>query len=334
MKLLIFAPYGIGNLILLYPVLKALKKQNIPFDIVSFLGSVDYMLTQWPEFNTLYENKWKLVGSKKEILTELQKIRKTKYDLSILSFPSAKPHYNLLSFLCGAKKKVGSRYEDDSLKTLSFLNTIPVPVKENIHDVFQNLDLFREGGVVLDESDISPVPLNTPKGKVIGFHLGCSAGGAYKRWPLTKWDELVSQLKVNYPEYTLRLFFGPDEQEELRYFENNAHVEIVTGLSLTTLKDKIGESTLFISNDSGLMHIASFMGVPGIAVIGPSDEKRTGPYSEISKVFTGECDVRPCSHSYSLKSHRFNCVYNEQTCLTSIPVESVVAEVENILSKH
>lgn len=333
MKLLIFAPYGIGNLILLHPVLKALKEQNIPFDIVSFLGSVNYMLEKWPEFNTLYDRKWNLTGAKKEIFQNILKIRKEKYTTSILSFPSAKPHYNLLSFLCGAKNRYGSIYSDNNPKTLTFLNNHPIPVKNGIHDVYQNLDLFTEAGVAIDKSMLSPMNRQKQPSKTVGIHLGCSAGGAYKRWPLEKWDALVTHLYDEYRDYTIKLYFGPDEQEELLYFKENTKITTVTGLNLTELKEDIAECALFISNDSGLMHIAAFTGVPGIVVAGPSDETRTGPFSQRNEIVSGNCSIRPCSHSYTLKSHTFYCPYETRECLETVQVSTVFSKVQEFLSQ-
>lgn len=336
MKLLIFAPYGIGNLILLYPVLKKLKEQNIPFDIASFLGSVNHMLSKWEEFDGLYDKRWFIGGSKSEIFKTIMAIRKEKYDYSVVSFPSAKPHYNLLSFLCGAKCKVGSRYPDDkALKTLSFLNNIALPVTENIHDVEQNLKLVQATGTLTD-IQIDTIPRFCTESSVteletIGFHVGCSANAQYKRWSLEKWEELVLALKNRYPETTLRFFFGPDEKEELAYFQNNTHIEISTGLSLIETQQAIGKCSLFISNDSGLMHIASLMNVPTISVIGPSDDRRTGAFSEKARILSGQCEYRPCSHNYYLASHHFHCKQKKIQCMTEVTTESVLKAVEELL---
>lgn len=336
MKLLIFAPYGIGNLILLYPVLKKLKEQKIPFDIASFLGSVDYMLKNWNEFKDLYEKRWYIGGSKSQIFRTISDIRRTKYDYSIVSFPSAKPHYNLLSFLCGAKNRIGSRYPDDKgYKTLSFLNSIKVDVHEGIHDVEQNLRLIQATGLLnsLSIKDISK-SCSTPaldKEKRIGFHVGCSANSSYKRWALENWKEIVEILHTNYPEYSLEFFFGPDEKEELAYFQEVNNITIHTGIPLDKTKEMISHCALFISNDSGLMHMASLMDVPTVSVIGPSDDRRTGAFSAKAVILSGTCEFRPCSHNYHLSSHKFHCKQQEIQCMTEITPQIVFEEIKKIL---
>lgn len=335
MKLLIFAPYGIGNLILLYPVLKKLKDENIPFDIASFLGSVNYMLTKWPEFEDLYEKRWFINGSKLEIFNTLRAIRKEKYDYSVVSFPSAKPHYNLLSFLCGAKNRVSSRYPDNKpLQTLSFLNTHLVPVLEGAHDVEQNLLLVKATGL-LSATLITNIEKfcansNSKKRKIIGFHVGCSANAQYKRWPLPAWNSLIELLKIEYPSYELHFFFGPDEREELSYFQNNNSIKIRNNLTLMETKNEIAECSLFISNDSGLMHIASLQNVPTISIIGPSDERRTGAFSNQAIVLSGSCEYRPCSHNYYLSSHHFQCKQERIQCMEDVSPDDVLSAIKRL----
>lgn len=338
MKLLIFAPYGIGNLILLYPVLKKLKDENIPFDIASFLGSVDYMLSHWPEFVGLYDKKWYIGGSKSHIFKTIRSIRKEHYDFSVVSFPSAKPHYNILSFLCGAKRRIGSRYPDDSkLKTFSFLNTDPVPVLQGAHDVEQNLLLIQATGLLTSttiddiEKFCTTPPISKEK-KIIGFHVGCSANARYKRWPLQSWKSLVTLLKKKIPESSLHFFFGPDEKEELIFFKENSDIEIRSGLSLMETKKEIGNCSLFVSNDSGLMHIAALQNIPTISVIGPSDERRTGAFSENAIILSGRCEHRPCSHNYHLSSHHFECKQKSIQCMEEVRPEEVLSAIENKLT--
>lgn len=338
MKLLIFAPYGIGNLILLYPVLKKLKEQNISFDIASFLGSVDYMLREWNEFEDLYDKRWFIGGLKSNVFKTILQIRKEKYTHSVVSFPSAKPHYNILSFLCGAKNRVGSVYPDNNIfKTFSFLNNRLVPVQVGSHDVDQNLLLVQKTGLLSDtplgslekfcSSEIDLIA----KDFTLGFHIGCSANSSYKRWPLNKWMHLSKQLKEEYPDYELQFFFGPDEKEELTYFQAADHITIKSGLSLEETKKAISRCRVFISNDSGLMHMASLMNVPNVAIIGPSDERRTGPYSAKAEILSGECEFRPCSHNYHLSSHSFKCHFSEIKCMNSVSPKQIIEKIRMFL---
>jgi ADP-heptose:LPS heptosyltransferase len=331
MKLLLLLPYGIGNLILLYPVMKLLKDKQIPFDVVTYLKSVDYMMEKWDPFKNLYDQKFFIPKDTPGALKTILKIRKNAYDISVLSFPSAKPHYNLLQFLCGAKKRVGSKYPDDSFSSLSFLNSTNVPVTIGLHDTFQNLHLVNEAGFSFNDKEIEYFTRKISTSKRIGFHVGCKKSDSYKRWPLHYWDQLLQKIQKNSPEHELVLFFGPDETEELEHFEGVKNITIKKNLSLDQLYIEISQCPLFLSNDSGLMHIATLAGSQSISIIGPSDFRRTGPFSKEAIIVHTDHPCRPCSHSYHRKSHQFNCADKDIACMSDITPDRVFEEIKKFI---
>jgi heptosyltransferase-2 len=75
----------------------------------------------------------------------------------------------------------------------------------------------------------------------------------------------------------------------------------------------------FIGNDSGLMHLAEAVGVPVIALFGPTVEA-FGYYPSLgaSRVVERDISCRPCSRNGSRR-----CPKGTQECLTAIPVEPV-----------
>jgi len=331
MKLLILMPYGIGNFIILYPVLKKLKEMQITFDIVTYLKSVDYMAEQWEPFKGLFRKKFFIQKDFFSATRTLLAIRKESYDTSILSFPSARPHYNLLQFLCGAKKRIAARYPDDSISSLSFLSTVKVPVEIGLHDTYQNLQLVNAAGFSIPQSKIEYFSSKKKAEKRIGFHVGCKKADSYRRWPLQYWKELILSLQKKAPDYELILFFGPDEHEELQYFENVRGITVKKDLTLTNLYEEISSCAIFVSNDSGLMHIAAFTGAHSISVWGPSDFRRTGPFSKEAIIVHTKHPCRPCTHSYYRKSHKFNCPDKSIACITEIKPQQVLAEISGFL---
>lgn len=327
MKLLVFAPYGIGNLILLYPVLKKLEHDGVEFDIVSYLGSVHHLLERVEPFKDLGQKRFFIGNGISGIVAAIRSIRKAKYTVSVMTFPSARPQYNLLSWLCGARRRIAARYPDDSFGSLSFLNTDLVPVITGIHDVFQNLNLFKAVPLKLEDSDIEHYGLKRPNEKIIGFHPGCKKSETFKRWPLEHWESLINLIRKKFPDYKCMMFFGPDESVELEYFKSRDGIEIRTALDLSELFYEIGRCGLFISNDSGLMHIATMTGVKSISICGPSDYRRTGPFSKEAVIINGECERWPCSHSYYRSTHTIHC-HDGCKCMRNISPERVFATVE------
>ncbi|MBN2254567.1 MAG: glycosyltransferase family 9 protein [Deltaproteobacteria bacterium] len=91
----------------------------------------------------------------------------------------------------------------------------------------------------------------------------------------------------------------------------------------TTLQDLAclyKRASVVVSTDSGPMHIAAAMGTPTVALFGPTDPSRTGPYG------IGHCVVRkdmPCSPCFLKKC-------NSMRCMTEITVEEVFEAVKNL----
>jgi heptosyltransferase-1 len=65
-----------------------------------------------------------------------------------------------------------------------------------------------------------------------------------------------------------------------------------TGLrELTALLD---QAELLLTCDSGPMHLAAAQGTPTLAIFGPTDPVRTGPYGQLENVISGKCELMPC----------------------------------------
>jgi ADP-heptose:LPS heptosyltransferase len=81
----------------------------------------------------------------------------------------------------------------------------------------------------------------------------------------------------------------------------------------------IAEARAMVTNDSGPMHVAAAVGTPVVAVFGPTNPCRTGPYGPGHHVLSGRAPCSPC--------YRRECIYGvgPQTlcCLTSIAAEEV-----------
>ena len=95
----------------------------------------------------------------------------------------------------------------------------------------------------------------------------------------------------------------------------------------TTLKELaylFQRAQLVITTDSGPMHIAAAMGIPVIALFGPTAPWRTGPYSKNAKVVRTDLHCSPC----------FKKKCNHISCMNDIAVEDVLAAVDTLLLKN
>jgi 3-deoxy-D-manno-octulosonic-acid transferase/heptosyltransferase-1 len=103
----------------------------------------------------------------------------------------------------------------------------------------------------------------------------------------------------------------------------------VTALNLggqTTLRELAclyRKARLVVSTDSGPMHLAAAVGTPVVALFGPTDPARTGPYGPGHQVIQASLDCAPC-----LKRQ---CP--TRRCMAEISVDKVFRVVEEILSR-
>ncbi len=80
---------------------------------------------------------------------------------------------------------------------------------------------------------------------------------------------------------------------------------------------------LVIANDSGPIHMAAALEVPVLAVFGPTNPKRTGPYGRQHRVVTADVFCRPC--------YRRHCAQDVPECLAKVMPERVVREAVEML---
>lgn len=347
-KIVVVLPHGIGNMILALPALKALAEEfrGVRIDCVSLLPSVTAMLREMEAFNGIFTKVHEvgMPASQRGAIASLRALsalRAERYDLSILLFPTLSFHYNLLSRLIGAKRRLGFRYPDDKVSNLAWLNTEVVEVGETLHDAEQNLRIVRLGVGREDAAPPAPFPDAPPPpgARVIGFHTGCKKEYAYKQWGRENFAQVAEAALEADETVRLRFFFGPDEEGDLPWFRERLgeeRVEYARGASIGETFRLINECLAFVCNDSGLMHLAAFGGAARVlAIIGPSDERRTGPFGEKSEIVVRDLPCRPCCHTNRLSSRKFACTSEKPLeCLAGIPPEKVISRLKAFLAEN
>jgi lipopolysaccharide heptosyltransferase II len=94
--------------------------------------------------------------------------------------------------------------------------------------------------------------------------------------------------------------------------------------NLSQLAALLKITQLLITNDSAVMHLASYLNVPVVAIFGPTDEKKYGPWSENSRVVKKDIFCRPCEKA--------QCCFGTLACLACIRPEDVFNQVKLLLS--
>jgi len=144
-----------------------------------------------------------------------------------------------------------------------------------LHAVDRNLALAQAAGAV-SLLRTFPLPLGRPEGLLPkgGFVLANPlAGWASKQWPLAYYAELAQLLRKDL-DLPLVVNGPPSARAALEAIPGAVvHVSGIDGLI-----DATRRATAVLGVDSGPMHLAAALGKPGIAIFGPTDPARNGPY--------------------------------------------------------
>lgn len=117
--------------------------------------------------------------------------------------------------------------------------------------------------------------------------LGPTANWGGKIWPGERFAELALRLTAEdgiLPGARIAVFGGPGEEAlaapTLQRLPADRTLDLVGRLDLLTIAAALARSSLYIGNDSGLMHLAAATGVPTVGLFGPSKEQVYGPWGE------------------------------------------------------
>jgi heptosyltransferase-2 len=156
-----------------------------------------------------------------------------------------------------------------------------------------------------------------PAKRIVILSPGAAYGPA-KRWPVAKFAELATlfQKKLG---FQILITGSADEAglaESLSALMEKKPFVLAGQTTLRQLLSIISHAALFISNDSGPMHLANALRVPVIAIFGPTDPSITGPCQEPAIVLQKKAACWPCYYR--------SCPYDHR-CLEGISTEEVFA---------
>lgn len=167
-----------------------------------------------------------------------------------------------------------------------------------------------------------------PNERVIACHVGSGGNlGIHKRWPLKRFLDLASGLKMLYPGGRIIVFKGPGEDViDFKPFVEEGCI-IAEGFTLLEVTALLRRATLFIGNDSGLAHLAASQDVPSVVLFGPTDEREVRPYGKHVRVVCRPMECRPC---WGRKDYLQACGRGVD-CLGLLDTDAVLRAVQHCL---
>lgn len=233
----------------------------------------------------------------------------------------------LVARIARAPRRIGPSFHREGSHL--FYDAVAGPRDKNRHAVEENLDMLDALGIARPERLTFPVRWPAPSGLPAGIKIAllpCSRWPT-KNWPPGHFAELARQLPADAHVF---VFGGPEDATVAEQIAAGSKREIINRCGRTSLPELGGylaAMDLVITVDSGPMHMAAASGTPVLALFGPTEALRTGPYGASHRVLSrDDLDCRPCLSR--------NCRLPEADvrCLRGLAPERVAAEAQELLA--
>ncbi len=148
-----------------------------------------------------------------------------------------------------------------------------------------------------------------------------------KRWFPDRFAAVADKLNESY-SLQIILLGGKADGETAQEVQKMARTNLINLTGKTTLREAIyliSQCRLFVSNDSGLMHIAGALSIPTIAIFGSTNHITTSPAGNSFTIVRKDVSCSPCLKETCPDDFR---------CMKLISVENVFEAAQNLLNNH
>ena len=306
MKILILKPSSLGDVIQALPVLRLLKQHFRTAEIFWWIDSAFApLLENDPDLAGIVRferRRWGHPQNWPEMLHSIRWLRAQKFDLVIdlqcLFRSGAFAWLSRGKFLIGLDEaREGARgFYDVAVPRKTFhthavdwyLSVLP-PLGVPVHENFQWLPAQPQIAVAIKSK--------WPIGGSRWITLQPGARWDNKRWPVERFSELVSLLAKRFPDTRFAILGSKEDKllgEIISSAEPTRCLDLCGTTSLPEMIEWIRLGDLMITNDTGPMHAAAALGKPIVALFGPTEPRRTGPYGQLHNVLRLELPCSPC----------------------------------------
>jgi len=204
---------------------------------------------------------------------------------------------------------------------LAVLTALDVPVHKNFTWLPENKKIA--GDVIKKWPDLK---LKAEDSKLIFLQPG--ARWENKRWPAEHFAALVRVLEKKFPSARFVVVGGGDDLpfgDKISAAAPDKVMNLCGRTSLPEMVELLRLGDLLVTNDTGPMHVAAALGKPVVALFGPTEARRTGPYGQLENVLRIPLPCAPCMSA--------TCGFSKpQECLRALPPEMVFQKTAAILS--
>jgi heptosyltransferase III len=339
-KILVVKFAALGDSILLIPALRALRK-HFPRAKMVMLGSEinRELILQFPNYidHFINVNVKFLLYRPAYLLSLIKSLRKERYDLAI-DFEQWTRITPFLIALSKAGRCIGFKTKKqyrhfifdealerknnvhESINFLEMLKLIGVDSVDNTLELKVDTGKIVESKIWLDKNDMQT---NQP---LVLIHPGCGTHGFPREWQPERYAKLIQLLQSKCDSFIV--LTGTESEQPIvaeikKNIKNNLAVYTISELS--NFSALLSQAKLFISSNTGSMHIAAALQTPQIALHGPTDKIKWGPLNPNAVVIESSCPGCPCL-DLGFEYHR-----TDGFCMEQISFDEVWNEVEKIM---
>jgi lipopolysaccharide heptosyltransferase I len=265
----------------------------------------------------------------------LKALRSRRYDLVLDLQGTVKSAVS--AFLARSDRRIG--FAPDHLKERVAASLYTERVSPNgtrPHVIDRNLYLLRALGIETEERSF-PIAVAEPEAAAARRALDAlglsdfvivNPGGSWvtKRWSPEKLGRLASAIESEWRLPSLVLW-GPGEEEMAQAVvsASGGSARLAPKTTLREMIPYLERARLFVSGDTGPMHLASARGVPVVGIFGPTDPARNGPFGGRDEIVYKAVPCAPC--------YKHHCPGYGNVCMTTIELDDVLAAVRRSLSR-
>ena len=330
-KLLLINTGDLGDNVLTFNFLIALNDSGLFNTIHLLVKDSNCQIYQFlkPQFKILQWNKRKYKYNLIFKIKFIKKLKAEKYNTVFNITPERGILNEELTLVSGAKRhwKINKESQYISPVFVSYFNRkYEKNYRVNLKNEYEILDEIIGQLMGVEKSLSNEKNVCEKKHEENFIVIAPLPSDSERGWGLINYIELAKKLSKQYNVY----FVGTEKQFSILQNQKitDSKIKNICGqLKLNEIPTFIRNARLFIGNDSGLTHLAIFLKIPLIAIIGGGMFGRFFPYDERDT-------IKYFSHKMECFGCNWKCLYRERYCLTRVSVDDVLKESYGILKKH
>lgn len=339
LRTLVISPNWIGDAVMAQPLLARLKEQHPerPIDVLA-PPAVAAVWRAVPEVDTVLETPFRHKALQLRERWKFARVLRARGYAEAYVLPNTLK-YALIPWLAGIPKRVGYKGEMryGLVNVMHHDEQPPRPMVPFYAALAQAPDAalapVRRPRLSVPDERIAAACARLglpPSGTVVAFAPGAEFGQA-KRWPPRHFAALAQAIVEQDRGASIVLLGSPKDRatcDEVLALAGDAAANMLNLAGQTKLDEAfavIGRCAAVVANDSGLLHVASGLNRPVIALYGPTDPEHAPPFSDIARSLSLRLDCSPCRQR--------ECPLGHHNCMEQMEAPLVWRELGPILAR-